>query len=373
MRMKSLSRMSSVSGSIRGNLWWCRLVRPSRPGHVNRGAKKSAQRFALKLYHLAFTALPKKRVRCMNAASEHCRTGEQECMQDMRSDFGHRSSQAPAMRAILAGFVMVGALSAVSGCARDNDSVDLASYVDSVEPADVLYNQGLANMRSGNLREASAKFAAVDRQHPYSDFARKANVMAAFTSYKMGDHDNAIQAARRFVSLYPTHEDAAYAQYIIGLSYFAQMPVVTRDQRDTRLALQNFNELLERYPDSIYVDDAQARMRILRDQLAGKEMQVGRYYLERREYAGAVTRFRGVVEQYSKTRHVEEALARLTETYLAMGLAAEAQNSAAILGHNFPDSDWYKDSYALLQSGGLEPRENRGSPLSRVTRRLLGS
>lgn len=281
-------------------------------------------------------------------------------------------SRSPRLSLVLSAAVLV-ASTALTACSRDNENLDLNSYVNSVEPADVLYNQGLANMNSGNLREAAAKFKAVDRQHPYSDFARKSNVMAAFASYKMGEFDEAISAARRFVSLYPTHEDAAYAQYIIGLSYFSQMPEITRDQRDTQLALQNFNELIERYPDSIYVDDAQQKIRASRDQLAGKEMQVGRYYLERREYAGAVTRFRGVVEQYSNTRHVEEALARLTETYFAMGLVAEAQNAAGILGHNFPDSQWYADSYKLLQTGGVEPRENTGSPLSRVTRRVFGA
>lgn len=265
------------------------------------------------------------------------------------------------------------AVLAASGCSRDNDNVDLSSYVESIEPADVLYNQGLANIQTGNLREAAAKFAAIDRQHPYSDYARKANVMGAFASYKMGEFDNAIASGRRFVSLYPTHEDAAYAQYIIGLSYYAQMPDITRDQRDTRLALQNFNELVERYPDSIYVEDSRAKIRAARDQLAGKEMQVGRYYLERREYSAALNRFRGVVEEFANTRHVEEALARLTETYFAMGLVGEAQNAAGILGHNFPDSQWYADSYKLLQTGGLEPRENRGSALSRATRRLLGA
>lgn len=265
--------------------------------------------------------------------------------------------------------LLISCVVAVSACSRNNETVDLQSYVATIEPADVLYNQGLANLNNGNLREASRKFAAVDRQHPYSDFARKANVMAAYVSYRLGSFDDAISASRRFVNLYPSHEDAAYAQYIIGLSYFKQMPEVTRDQRDTRLAVQNFNELLERYPDSIYVEDARKRLRIARDQLAGKEMQVGRYYLERREYAGAVTRFRGVAERYSNTRHVEEALARLTETYFAMGLAAEAQNAAAVLGHNFPDSEWYAESFALLQSGGLSPRENRGSWLSRLFRR----
>ncbi|MEO0544539.1 MAG: outer membrane protein assembly factor BamD [Pseudomonadota bacterium] len=265
--------------------------------------------------------------------------------------------------------MLVVCIATLSACSRNNETVDLQSYVSTIEPADALYNQGLANLNNGNLREAARKFAAVDRQHPYSDFARKANVMAAYVSYRLGNFDDAVTAGRRFINLYPSHEDAPYAQYIIGLSYFKQMPEVTRDQRDTRLAVQNFSELIERYPGSIYEEDAKKNLRIARDQLAGKEMQVGRYYLERREYAGAVTRFRGVVERYSTTRHVEEALARLTETYFAMGLAAEAQNAAAVLGHNFPDSEWYADSFALLQSGGLQPRENSGSWLSRFFRR----
>ncbi|MEL6919770.1 MAG: outer membrane protein assembly factor BamD [Pseudomonadota bacterium] len=271
-------------------------------------------------------------------------------------------------RIIAATLVLASAVTLAS-CSRNNESIDLQNYAATIEPADVLYNQGLANMNAGNMREAARKFSAVDRQHPYSDFARKANVMAAFVSYRMGNFDDAIQASRRFVNLYPSHEDAAYAQYIIGLSYFKQMPEVTRDQRDTQLAVQNFNELLERYPGSIYEADARKRLRMARDQLAGKEMQIGRYYLERREYAGAISRFRVVAENYSTTRHIEEALARLTETYFAMGLAAEAQNAAAVLGHNFPDSDWYADSFALLQSGGLNPRENTGSWLSRIFRR----
>ena len=287
----------------------------------------------------------------------------------------------PVYRVRQTGLARLSATIAVTGiaafglaaCASNNDTVDLQSYVDTIEPADVLYNQGLANLNAGRLREAARKFEAVDRQHPYSEFARKSNVMAAFTSYKLGRFDEAIQSARRFVSLYPTHEDAAYAQYIIGLSYFNQMPEVTRDQRDTRLAIQNFNRLLESYPGSIYEEDARAKIRAARDQLAGKDMQVGRYYLERREYAAAVPRFRTVVEEYANTRHIEEALARLTETYFAMGLASEAQTAAAILGHNFPDSQWYADSYRLLQSGGLEPRENTGSWISRATSGLLGT
>ncbi|QKV17212.1 outer membrane protein assembly factor BamD [Oricola thermophila] len=269
--------------------------------------------------------------------------------------------------------IIVACAGFVTACQSKTDALDLSGYVDTIEPADVLYNQGLANMNAGRLREAAKKFEAVDRQHPYSEYARKANVMAAYTSYKLGNYDEAIQAARRFVNLYPTDEDASYAQYIIGLSYFAQMPEVTRDQRDTKLAVQNFNELLERYPGSIYEEDAKAKIRAARDQLAGKEMQVGRYYLERREYPGAINRFRNVVEDYANTRHVEEALARLVETYYAMGLVSEAQTAAAVLGHNFPDSQWYADSYALLQSGGLEPRENTGSWISRIGGRIIGA
>ncbi|GAB4355869.1 MAG: outer membrane protein assembly factor BamD [Oricola sp.] len=276
-------------------------------------------------------------------------------------------------RAILRAAVVFACAGLAASCQSKDDKLDLQAYVDTIEPADVLYNQGLANMNAGRLREAAKKFEAVDRQHPYSEYARKANVMAAFTSYKLGNFDEAIQAARRFVNLYPTDQDAAYAQYIIGLSYFAQMPEVTRDQRDTKLAIQNFNELLERYPGSIYEEDAKAKIRAARDQLAGKEMQIGRYYLERREYPGAINRFRNVVEEYSNTRHVEEALARLVETYFAMGLVSEAQTAAAILGHNFPDSQWYADSYALLQSGGVEPREHKGSWLSRIGGKIIGT
>ena len=275
--------------------------------------------------------------------------------------------------AVLRAMAIAAGAGLLAACASKDEGIDLQSYVDTIEPADVLYNQALANMNQGRLREAARKFEAVDRQHPYSEYARKANVMGAFASYKMGNFDDAIQAGRRFVNLYPTDEDAAYAQYIIGLSYYAQMPEVTRDQRDTKLAIQNFNELLERYPDSIYVEDARNKLRAARDQLAGKEMQVGRYYLERREYPAALNRFRTVVEEYGNTRHVEEALARLVETYYSMGLVSEAQTAAAVLGHNFPDSQWYADSYALLQTGGVQPRENTGSWISRAGRGIFGS
>ena len=271
--------------------------------------------------------------------------------------------------------LLVGALaglSLITGCASKEQDIDLASYVDTIEPADTLYNQGLANLEAGRLKEASAKFAAIDRQHPYSEYARKALVMSAFTNYRQGNYDEAINMARRYVSLYPTSEEAAYAYYIAGLSYYRQIPDITREQSATRKSIQALNEVVERYPDSEYVEDSKAKIRFARDQLAGKEMQVGRYYLERKEYLAAIKRFRGVVEQYSNTRHIEEALARLTEAYYALGLTTEAQTAAAVLGQNYPASQWYKDSYKLLQSGGLEPREHAGSWLTKAASVITG-
>lgn len=265
------------------------------------------------------------------------------------------------------------AVLSLSGCKSDGPDIDIAAYAETIEPADVLYNQALANIDAGRLTEATRKFDAIDRQHPYSEYARRSLVMGAFVQYRQGQYVEAINDAQRFLNLYPNDPDAAYAQYIIGLAYFRQIPDVTRDQRTSARAIAAFTEVVERYPDSEYVEDSQTKLRYARDQLAGKEMQVGRYYLERREYTAAANRFRLVVEQYPNTRQVEEALARLVETYYAMGLESEAQTAAAVLGHNFPDSQWYADSYKLLQTGGLEPRENKGSWISRAGARLIGA
>lgn len=288
-------------------------------------------------------------------------------MTESRTAAKDRPRRAIALVAIAAALPLL-----VSACASDRD-VDLAAYVDTVEPADALYNQGLANLEAGRMTEAARKFEAVDRAHPYSEHARKSMVMAAFTNYRLGKYEEAVTAGQRYVSLYPTTEDAAYAQYIVGLSYYRQIRDVTQDQREARRTAEAMRELIDRWPDSEYVDDAHTKIRFARDQLAGKEMQVGRYYQERREYVAAVKRFRNVVEIYSDTRHIEEALARLTETYFAMGLTSEAQTAAAVLGHNYPESQWYKDSYALLQSSGLTPRENRGSWLSRAGALIAGT
>lgn len=279
-------------------------------------------------------------------------------------------SKAPQRAAFLALSVVVPSLF-LSACMSSEKDIDLSTYVDQTEPADVLYNQGLANLNAGRLQEASRKFDAVDRQHPYSEFARKSMVMGAFADYRQGNYDEAIGAAKRYLTLYPSTDDAAYAQYIIGLSYYRQIKDVTQDQKEARLTMQTMQDLVTRWPTSEYVDDAKEKIRFANDQLAGKEMQIGRYYLERKEYLASISRFRVVVEKYPNTNQIEEALARLVEAYFAMGVVQEAQTAAAVLGHNYPDSQWYADSYKLLKSGGLEPRENSGSWIARAGKKIL--
>ncbi len=257
----------------------------------------------------------------------------------------------------------------LAGCLGSRDDVDEPLVPE--RPAAELYNEGLVHMQENRLRQAIESFAEVDRQHPYTDYARKAMVMSAFANFRQRDYDTAVTASERFLTLYPQSPDAAYAHYIIAESYFRQVPDVTRDQEATRLALAQMQLIVDNYPDSEYAPDARSKIIATRDQLAGKEMQIGRYYLERREYIAAVNRFKLVVTDYQNTRHVEEALERLTEGYLAMGLATEAQTAAAVLGHNFPDSPWYQDAFKLLQSGGLEPRENNGSWISQAFRAAI--
>lgn len=261
---------------------------------------------------------------------------------------------------------------ALTACQSDPD-IDITKLAGETDPPEVLYNQGLANLNAGKVTEASRKFEAIDRQHPFSEYARKALVMNAFVSYRQGQTEEAIAAGNRYLNLYPESEDAAYAQYIVGLAYAKQIPSVTQDQRAATKTIEAMQNVVTKYPKSEYVEDAQTKIRFARDQLAGKEMQVGRYYLERKEYLAAITRFRTVVEQYGNTNQIEEALARLVESYYAMGLASEAQTAAAVLGHNYPDSQWYADSYKLLQSKGLEPRENAGSWISRAGKKLIGA
>ena len=233
-------------------------------------------------------------------------------------------------------------------------------------PADQIYNDGLGRLANSDYPGASKKFAQIDKQYPYTDMARKGLLMTAYTKFQGRDYDEAVSSAKRYIEQNPKSDDAAYAQYIMAMSYYNQIPDVSRDQDRTEKAATALQELIEKYPNSEYVSDARYKLQVVEDNLAAHEMFIGRYYLDKRQYTAAINRFRTVVGRYQTTRQVEEALERLCEAYFALGITNEAQTAAAVLGHNFPDSQWYKDAYALLQSNGLQPREDKGSWLSKA-------
>jgi outer membrane protein assembly factor BamD len=239
------------------------------------------------------------------------------------------------------------------------------------DPADKLYNEGLFLLNEKRDFKAAAKrFEEVDRQHPYSEWARKALLMSAFAHYESRDYEETITAAKRYVTLHPGSGDAAYAQFLIASSYYDQIPDVSRDQGRTEKAVQALEEVVRKFPNTEYAASAKKKVDIARDQMAGKEMEIARYYLNKKDFTGAINRFKVVVTQYQTTRHVEEALTRLTEAYMALGIVDEAQTAAAVLGHNFPDSRWYKDAYNLVKAGGLEPTINPSSWISRAFKKL---
>ena len=275
------------------------------------------------------------------------------------------------VRVALRSTLLAGAALGLAGC----DSLDKLNPFDTSEhyemkvlpdvPAQKVYDDGLNRMQSGDHEGASKKFAQLSKNYPYSEWARRGLIMEAYSNYEAQKWEDAITASKSYLTKYPNTKDAAYAQYLYAMSNYNQIPDVTRDQDRSEKSLTAFQDLVQKYPQSEYASDARSRIQIARDNLAGREMEVGRYYLDRRNFPAAINRFREVVAKYQTTRHVEEALERLTECYMALGITQEAQTSAAVLGHNFPDSPWYKDAFALLKGGGLEPRENADSWLSR--------
>ena len=289
-------------------------------------------------------------------------------MSERSTSISVNSAARPTAK-FLAGLLLALSLAGCSSILKKAETDDFAE----ADPPDLLYNQGLAYLNAGDITNAGKKFKTIDEQHPYSEYARRSMIMSAYVDFRRGRYPETINNAKRYVTLFPASEDAAYAQYLIGESYFRQIPDVTRDQKASGQAIQAMNQVVVNYPDSEYAADARKKIQIARDQIGGKEMQIGRYYQERREYLAAVNRFKTVVTEYQSTRHVEEALHRLTESYLALGLIEEAQTSAAVLGHNFPDSSWYKDSYRILGKGGVEPQENRDSWISRAFRTVSGA
>lgn len=255
----------------------------------------------------------------------------------------------------------------VSGCASSSKK---ATALLNPDPPGKMYATADAYMSRGKFNKAAKKFEDLDRDHPYAPEARRAMVMAAYAYYKAGKYPEAIATARRYTTMHPGTKEAPLAHHIIASCYFEEMSGPQNDQASTRKALNELRTLKSRYPNSEYAQKADNRIRIAMDTLAAKEMQVGRYYLKRRNYLASINRFKMVVSNYSTTKQVEEALMRLTEAYMALGILNEAQTAAAVLGHNFPESKWYKDAYVLLQSGGLAPREDTGSWLSKTWKNL---
>ena len=268
-----------------------------------------------------------------------------------------RAKSSTSLAALAASVVL--ALALLAGCATEEEA-----YVErSVEE---LYNEAMDSLLDDDFDAAAAGFAEVERQHPYSVWATRAQIMSAFVYYQGNLYDEAIAAAKRFVELHPGHRDAAYGYYLIAMSHYEQISDVGRDQSTTARALRALEEVTRRFPGSVYARDARLKIDLARDHLAGKEMTVGRYYQRRGNHVAAIGRFRKVVELYQTTSHTPEALHRLTEAYLALGLPNEAQTSAAVLGHNYPGSRWYQHSYALLLDSDLEPEADEGSWISRV-------
>jgi outer membrane protein assembly factor BamD len=246
------------------------------------------------------------------------------------------------------------ALSLLVACG--DGEVDEEKIAEKNESVDTLYNKAFDTMKGKEFKPAIEQFEEVERQHPYSEWASQAQVMAAYSAYKGGYYEDAIVILDRFVKLHPTHKAAAYAYYLKSLCYYIQITDVGRDQKMTELARAALKEVIQRYPDSEYAQDAKLKLDLTSDHLAGKEMEIGRYYLERSEYAAAVNRFKYVVDTYETTSHIPEALHRLVECYLRLGVNIEAKKYAAVLGHNFPGSDWYKYSYKMIK-GNLSPEE----------------
>lgn len=238
---------------------------------------------------------------------------------------------------------------AVTACSSKDEDTYIAQDVE------VLFNLGVDRLESRRYRVAAALFDEVERQHPYSIWARRSQLMAAYAHYESNEYEDAVLSAERFLTLHPGNASAPYAYYLIAISHYEQITDIGRDQRKTKDALRALDELIRRFPKSEYARDAKLKLDLTLDHLAGKDMEVGRFYQNQRQYLASIGRFRNVVDKYQTTSHVPEALHRLVESYLAIGIASEAQTIAAVLGHNFPNSKWYRFSFSLLSGEDLEP------------------
>ena len=255
-------------------------------------------------------------------------------------------SFAPA-RIALAGLLV---LPLLSGCgSKDTDNVADQSGV----PVETLYNNGVDALNADRYTSAADQFAAVEQNYPYSSWAPNAQLMSGYTQYKQQHYTDAIGTLDRFIKLHPAHRDIGYAYYLRSLSYYEQIADIQRDQRGTEQAMNALQEVVNRFPDTAYARDAQLKIDLCRDHLAGKEMEIGRWYQRQHLYEAAIGRFQRVVDDFQTTNHVPEALSRLTEIYMALGLPDEAKKTAAVLGYNYPGSEWYLDTFAQLHANGL--------------------
>ncbi len=245
---------------------------------------------------------------------------------------------------------VVAALAVFSGCSGTGSNNDVFA---PEEPAEALYTKGTDALDRGEYQEAAKQFAEVDRQHPYSQWATRAQLMEAYAYYEDMEYDDAIKSLDQFIELHPGSADISYAFYLRALSNYERISDVRRDQTATRDALKGLKEVISRYPDTEYAKDATLKIALINDHLAGAEMEVGRYYIKQHLYISAIGRFKTVIDKYQTTSHVPEALERLVECYTALGVFDEAKKNAAVLGHNFPGSDWYRDAYNLMKAKGV--------------------
>ncbi|MFC7291914.1 outer membrane protein assembly factor BamD [Hirschia litorea] len=234
----------------------------------------------------------------------------------------------------------------LTSCASSKRKADLA-YVE--KPVEQLYNDASISLQRRQWDRAALEFQEVQRQHPYSEWAQRAMLMTAYSQYRSKSYEEVVASAQQYTALYPSADGAAYAYYLIGLTHFDQITDVGRDQGRTELALAALEDVVRRFPASEYARDAELKIDMVRDQLAGKEMEIGRYYLKNSEFLAAINRFKSVVDNYETTTHTPEALHRLVEAYLSIGLVGQANAVASVLGYNYPETDWYRDSYKLMQ------------------------
>ncbi|MDX2159378.1 MAG: outer membrane protein assembly factor BamD [Hyphomicrobiaceae bacterium] len=275
-----------------------------------------------------------------------------------------RTRTRPAWRQIAAAAIIA---VCICGCASSSDVTKALNP----DPPAKMYADADALLAKGRFEDAAKKFEDLDRDHPYAAEARRAMVMAAFSYHKAGKHPEAIASAKRYTTLHPGTKDAALAHHVIASSYFAEIKDPAHDQTAARKALAELKIITSRYPDSPYARQAENRIRLAEDSVAASEMNVGRYYLKNGQFVAAINRFKTVVSDYQTTQHVEEALHRLVEANVALGIMPEAQSAAAVLGYNYPSSKWYENSYALLGKQGLKPHETEGSWISRQWKKLL--